>query len=568
MPAWSLRHIDDDDDDDGGPVALQPPGPYRLGRRSGCDVVVDDERASRDHAIIEWVGEASRESDPVAAPPGASLESPCPWRLSDLASRHGTWLNGVRLAPHRAVPLHHGDVISIASRTFRLVDGSAASKGSTVRLGSRAGDAAEEQSISRLDSDRSASDVRRRLALLVSCAESLRRAESESALAEAVLDAAAAAVAAPNMAMLRAAEHGRDDTEVEVLAHRGDILAQGGLHLSRTLLRRAAGGEAVRLIRGAGSAAEAQSVLRLDITQAVCVPLFLGPSVAAYLYFDHRGRPGGLTDESAEFIIGLGRMASLALADLKRRELERRQALVEAELAAAGEVHRWILPPRAGGVGSLHYVGESRPGPSAVGGDFFDVIELPGGRLAVALGDVSGKGIAASVLMTSVQGFLHAAIRQHLDPARAVTDLNDYVALRRRAGRFVTLWVGVFDANRGELDYVDAGHGLAVLLDPREAPRLLREGGGPPIGVDLDFTYSSSACSLRPGGQALIVSDGVVEQRSAPPHPRPFGLEAVLTLAWHSAHPADPVGAIFQALHEHAGCDRLDDDATAILVRW
>lgn len=459
-------------------------------------------------------------------------------------------------------------MVSIGTRTFRLVDEAAAKQGSTVRLGRRTGDAADDTSISRIDSGRSASDSQQRLALLVGRAESLRRAEDEMALAEAVLDAAVTVVAGSNIAMLRVAEYDRDVTEVEVLAHRGGILVGGGLRLSRTLIRRAASGEAVRLKRGTGSVSDALSIVHLGIVEAVCVPLMLGPSVAGYLCFDNRGREGGLAEESAQFIIGLGRMASLALADLKRRDLERRQARVDAEMAAAGEVHRWILPPRTGGIGSLRYIGECRSGPASVGGDFFDVIELPGDRLAVALGDVSGKGVSASILMTSVQGFLHAAIRQHADPARAVMDLNEYVSPRKRADRFVTLWVGVFDVHRGESTYVDAEHGLAAMLDPSHAPQLLREGGGPPVGVAPGFAYRTSVRPLIAGGRVLIVSDGLVEQRSAPPDRGEFGLEAVLHLASPRADDPDLITAIFDALHGHAGCAHLDDDATAIVARW
>jgi len=81
---------------------------------------------------------------------------------------------------------------------------------------------------------------------------------------------------------------------------------------------------------------------------------------------------------------------------------------------------------------------------------FFDVIDLGNDRMAVALGDVSGKGVEASVLMTATQGFLHAALQLHGEPARAVTAANAFVAPRRPDCRFVTLWVAVLDPARSK----------------------------------------------------------------------------------------------------------------------
>src|SRR5690606_25746527 len=151
-----------------------------------------------------------------------------------------------------------------------------------------------------------------------------------------------------------------------------------------------------------------------------------------------------------------------ALSNLKRKEIEQRHARIQAELHAGAEAQRWILPKREGNFGSIAYIGESRPG-MHMGGDFFDVIPLGEDRLAVTLGDVTGKGVSASVLMTTTQGFLHAALQQHGDPHRAVVDLCRFVHPRRPESRFVTLWVGVFDAKARTLRYVDAGHGHAMM---------------------------------------------------------------------------------------------------------
>lgn len=541
-------------------VRLKPPGPYRIGRRSSSDIVVDDPRASREHGLLEHTGDADADQ---ATAEDASQETA--WTLTDVGSRHGTWVNGVKVQVQRPVPLRHGDVVSIAGRTFRMINRAAGALSTTLRfrtrddMGGRQG-----QTIRTLGGEGAESHQQRWLRLLLSCAQTLREADSEQALAEAVLDAAGAGVDVPNLAFLGPMG---EDAEVDVLAHRGDIATGGALRVSRTLLREAALGEPVRLSGDAQMPAGAQSIMSLGIDEAVCVPLTLGPGIAAYLYADRRGHSGApLTQEACEYLVGLGRMASLALADLKRRDLERRQARVDADLAAAGEAHRFILPPRRGQFGRVSYLGESRPGQAGVGGDFFDIVELPGGRVGVALGDVAGKGVAASVLMTSSQGFLHAALLRHADPARAVTDLNQYLVPRKRADRFVTLWLGVFDPEAGVLSYVDAGHGHAVMLDAQNESIFLREAGGPLVGLAPGSEYVAASAPLTPGSRVLVVSDGLVEQQSAAGEE--FSLEGVVEMAARVAPEQDLVKSIFEALQQHAGSKRLADDATAVLVYW
>ncbi len=146
------------------------------------------------------------------------------------------------------------------------------------------------------------------------------------------------------------------------------------------------------------------SIVQMGIRAAICVPIMLGGAIAAYLYLDSRGamsqqsRPG-----AAAFCLALGRMSGLALANLKRVEMEKRQAAIEFDLSAAAKAQQWILPKRVTQSGRLTCIGESRPG-QFLGGDFFDIIPLDEHRTALALGDVSGHGVAASVVMTAAPG--------------------------------------------------------------------------------------------------------------------------------------------------------------------
>jgi sigma-B regulation protein RsbU (phosphoserine phosphatase) len=302
----------------------------------------------------------------------------------------------------------------------------------------------------------------------------------------------------------------------------------------------------------------------------VCAPILLAGDVAAYLYLDNRGARGARSQQSGDFTgyaVGLARLASMALANLRRLELEREYARLDAELIAAAEAQKWIFPAREGSEGRLSYIGQTRPG-RRLGGDFFDVAQLGPGRLAVALGDVSGKGAGAAVLMTASQGFLHASLREHGDPGRAVSALNDFIHPRRPSNRFLTLWVGVFDGQAGTLRYVDAGHGYGFALDHGGVvDRLTSEGGL--VGIEPGTVFESVSRSLRAEERVVVVSDGLVEQPGAKEGAAAFGVEA-LVASLHARAPEgkDEVDALFDAVEAHAGGPALADDATALVVRW
>jgi serine phosphatase RsbU (regulator of sigma subunit) len=292
--------------------------------------------------------------------------------------------------------------------------------------------------------------------------------------------------------------------------------------------------------------------------------------VVAYLYLDARGtRTRSFHPGSTAFCVALGRMASLAMTNFKRLEMEKREVAVHAELTAAAAAQKWIMPPREGRFGVFKTIGETRPG-RLVGGDFFDVIPLDGNRLAVALGDVSGKGVVAAVLMTAAQGFLHAALTQCTDPVEAVTRLNRFISPRRPPEKFITLWVGVLDSSAATLTYVNCGHGYALLLRKDGTVEQLDKNGGPPIGVAEQFPYQSETIRLESGARVMVVSDGIIEQFNAPLVDAALRRQFELTGLKEAIAAAgdDEVAAVFAAVIRHAGTDRLSDDATAALVRW
>ena len=533
------------------PLELMPTARNRsivIGRNEHCDLPLplQAERVSRRHA--EFVYQNGQ------------------WRVADLESRWGTSVNGVSLRPHHAVPLSEGDLLRIQPWTFRF------SRDRTSTRGSVAVDDGNTTMVRTFAAEPSEPLRQDMLNLLLEGSSAIQAAADESKLVAVLLDLARRGTGLDNATMLRALDaNGRIDA---VMASSGAGHAhQPAMRFSRSLLAAAAQGS-VAEFSGNDQIDVSQSILQSNVSMAICAPLMLGTTVAAYLYLDSRGgdmqRPRHLRPNAAGFCQALCRMGGLALANLKRIDIEHRAGLMEAELNAAAAAQRWILPREPIKAGPFICVGQSQPG-GYLGGDFFDAHVLADGRLAVCLGDVSGHSAAASVLMTAAQGFLHASLTAHGDLARAVNSLNAFVQPRCPSNTFVTLWTGIFDPLRMSLEYIDAGHGYALLLKPDKSAQILAENGGLPIGIDVSLPYYTAKAQLSPGERVLVISDGITEQFSAEAlrdgQRQEFGLEGVRALI-AAAEGIDLLKQLFEALEKFAGGKGYSDDVTAVLVDW
>lgn len=521
------------------PIEIKPrPGGQVIGRHEQSDLRLpaEVEQVSRFHARITH-----------------NLKG---MRIADLGSRGGTFINGVRLEPHHDAPLAVGDMVRLTPWMFVVSDNPEACGQATLA----------DSNASRVRSipvDATAALEHSLLTLLLETASAVHACRSYDHLANCVLDAALRGTGLPNAAVLKPIDN---QQHYEVVASRGRSSTRDGGY-SRSLLEAAAKGEPVE-ISGDNLSHVSESIVTMDISYAICIPIALSDAPVGFLYLDARSsdmrrlKPG-----ASGFCVALGRMASLALANIKRVEMERREEQLQSEISAAAMAQRWILPQREFQFQALRGIGESRPG-RLLGGDFFDVIPLPDNRIAITLGDVSGKGITASVLMTASQGFLHSAITSGRPLADAIDALNRYVYPRRPTSRFVTIWSCIIDLNNQTLTYVDAGHSYAFLKRPDGTVIQLDEAGGLPIGIDEAETYKSATINLKCGDALMVVSDGIIEQaammRDKNGDRQQFGVEGLVRFLSNTTD--DPVKAIFDAIESHAGTKELGDDATAVWI--
>jgi len=146
-----------------------------------------------------------------------------------------------------------------------------------------------------------------------------------------------------------------------------------------------------------------------------------------------------------------------------------------------------------------------------LGGDFYDFMPFPGGRLALAIGDASGKGLAAALMMANVQSSLRtAAWFTGGDGAAAVEAVNRQVHASSLAERYATLFYGVIDPNTRTLRYVNAGHHSPMILH-RDGSVTWLETGGAPVGMFSDWSYEEGCVPLASGDLLVVCTDGVME---------------------------------------------------------
>jgi sigma-B regulation protein RsbU (phosphoserine phosphatase) len=184
---------------------------------------------------------------------------------------------------------------------------------------------------------------------------------------------------------------------------------------------------------------------------------------------------------------------------------------IRAELSEAQNIQMGLLPTEAPDTKGFDVAGMSVPA-TQVGGDFYDFIDLPPDRVAVAVGDASGKGIPGAILMAETQGVLRAEAATCATPVELVRTLNRALLHDQDQDRFVTLFYGVLAVPTGRFTFVNAGHPRALLLDGATESALVSTG--PPLRLFADAAWDEQTVTLGAGARLVIYSDGVTEAQN------------------------------------------------------
>jgi phosphoserine phosphatase RsbU/P len=201
-----------------------------------------------------------------------------------------------------------------------------------------------------------------------------------------------------------------------------------------------------------------------------------------------------------------------------------------------------------------------------VGGDFFDLVPLADGRVAVGVGDVCGKGVPAALFMGITRTLIRINLRENPDLKGAIVKANAYLVNNNAGGFFATLVYAAYDPGSGELEYCSCGHLPALIRRPGGVETLT--GGGLPVGLFEPMKMISHEVELRPGDLFLLYTDGVTEAED--PQAQQFGeerLKSLLAKKGHGARADHWIARIEAAVREFARGRSQFDDITCLALR-
>ena len=264
------------------------------------------------------------------------------------------------------------------------------------------------------------------------------------------------------------------------------------------------------------------------IRSVLAVPLGVGERIFGMIYADSPLATSRFSEDHLKVLTTLGSVAAIRVENARLLEEHLEQERYERELQLAREIQQRFQPTAPPVVPGFEFQGISFPS-YQIGGDYYDFISCADGRFIVALGDVSGKGTSAALLMSSLHAAVHAQVASCRPISETVSAVNRYLADNTPANRFVTLFYAELDPLTGSLAFINAGHNPPIIA--HEGGTLEQLGsGGLPLGIMPDFDYKEGRTQLQPGDVLVSYSDGVTETQN--PKGEEFGtvrLQEVIT---------------------------------------
>lgn len=472
--------------------------PFLIGRQPDNQLVLRDNRASRTHARI--VAENGH------------------YVIEDLASRHGTFVNGERVKRH---VLHNSDRIDLGvpesyQITFTLEAGEINRILDQISSTSRTGGMGDNH-LAKLRS-------------LVEVARALQNSLSTQEVLTAVVDAALAVTGCERGFLLL-----RKGDTLEVSVSRdlaGQPLDASDLRVPTSVIQRALNSrrELLSMSFNPGSQETFEgidrSVAALELRSAVCVPLVLVQSgsmeetrIASYaqqtvglLYLDSRLSPADLSAGNREVLTTLAIEASTILENARLMEDQRVKLRMESELKIAREIQQGLAPVSLPGEGWFRAAGSSWSS-TEVGGDYFDVRQVSADTWAAVVADVSGKGVSSALLASLLQGAFLMASGDFAEIEPTMLHLNRFLLERARGEKYATVFYCMVNSE-GLFSYANAGHCAPFLVSLDGRLRKLHTSGMP-VGMLEEAQFQVVQLVLEPGDKIVIYSDGLTEAENA-----------------------------------------------------
>jgi sigma-B regulation protein RsbU (phosphoserine phosphatase) len=496
-----------------------------IGRSARNDVCIPDPFASRVHAEVRREGDV--------------------YILQDLGSANGTLFNGARVEAQ--MPLAPGDRIQIGETEIEFRDQAAAAAGATM-IADAAPSAAPEATIASDSGHRTTSGLleaiegaRTQSSGEMPRAATIVRPSRENALSAghtdllALISKVSVTLLAPAtldeilrqvVALVFEAVPAerclimlRDDSESELKIRVAQLRNQRGevgeIRVSRSIIEEVVKqGRSVLTSDAQHDPRFASSTMTIQgIRSVLAVPLGVGDKIFGMIYADSPLAEAKFSQDHLTVLTTLGSVAAIRVENARLVEEDLERERFERELQLAREIQQRFQPAAPPTVPGFELQGISFPC-YEIGGDYYDYIPRPDGHIVVALGDVSGKGTSAALLMSSLHAAMHAQTSAHQSIVESMSAVNKYLAETIPANRFVTLFCAELDPLTGAITFINAGHNPPIIAHASGTMEQLA-AGGIPLGITADALFREGHTQLNHGDVLVIYSDGVSETQNA-----------------------------------------------------
>jgi sigma-B regulation protein RsbU (phosphoserine phosphatase) len=510
------------------------------------------------------------------------------WFVEDLGSKNGTLLNGQRIE-HRQ-PFNSGDRVSAGHLTIEFADaagidshtvvfvdhGESFSTASTTVVASLDGVLASQEDeltrtrmiplqtvvestpLNRTGSHAVIGQGSAQMRALIRAGRELAGHRPLTELFQVIMDLSVDAVSAGRGVLMTI-----EGDSLAVRAHRGE-----GFKISSTVRDRVLKEKASLLVRDAQldqALRDQMSIVEQKVRSMIAVPLQTNDRVIGLIYIDQPELLREFTIDDLSLLTVMANVAAIRIEHARLSEIEEAERAMAKDMQQAALIQKGLLPANPPSVAGLDIAGKTTAC-RTVGGDYYDFLEFPDGRVGMLVGDVAGKGMPASLMMSSLQARVHVLFENGDDVAQKVGRLNKATCANCPDNRFITFFMTVVDPLSGDLVYTNAGHNPPLMVRAAGGFETLG-GGGVILGILPHAPYLEKTVRMEPGDILVLFSDGVTEAANS--KDEDFGEErlAEMVAAMRDRPAEQIVEAIDAAVGEFTEGAPAADDITVVVVR-
>jgi sigma-B regulation protein RsbU (phosphoserine phosphatase) len=308
------------------------------------------------------------------------------------------------------------------------------------------------------------------------------------------------------------------------------------------------------------------SIVQQGTRSAMCVPLAYKEEVLGIIYGDRISTTRRYLQEDVDFLAALAELVTIGLVNSRLLQLEKDAIFLQGEIAVARQIQNGLFPDNLQLSQHVMIAALNEPG-REVSGDYYDVVAMSRGRVGLIVSDVSGKGVASSLLAANLQAAVRVLLPENEDLEDFCNRLNHLVFQNTDSSHFITAILAVIDVPNGRMTYISAGHQHPIMISAGNDVDSWAGRNHLPFGVMDEERYQADTVELRPGHAAFFYTDGLHEAMNE--QDCQYGTERIIEILKQQAgaQPQDLLKAVRTDLKGYCGAAPLHDDITMLAAR-